>query len=215
MDNPDRKALNVMWYSVKDFEGDGEIAVLTLKVLTDVKGAYPFSVKFNQGDILNSKIEVVPATAEDGKIVLSDSATVSGKCTSFVDDDESVTIRLFRKGESEPCSETTVTGDSGKYSFEGVTAGAYIIEASAESHNTFSKEINVSRPVTVDITLYISCDADGDGEVTMKDVLLMRKFIAGIISEDGIVMGGADYNGDGDVTMADVLVIRKIIAGII
>ena len=56
-------------------------------------------------------------------------------------------------------------------------------------------------------------DADGDGQLTMKDVLLIRKFIAG--------MGGdfdeaaADVDGDGQLTMKDVLLIRKYIAGLI
>ena len=54
-------------------------------------------------------------------------------------------------------------------------------------------------------------DADGDGDVTMKDVLLARKFIAKMgvkVNESAL-----DVDGDRDVTMKDVLLIRKFIAG--
>ena len=56
-------------------------------------------------------------------------------------------------------------------------------------------------------------DANGDGSVNAKDVLIMRKSIAGL----GVTIDEelADVNGDGDVTMADLLLIRKSLAGII
>ena len=56
-------------------------------------------------------------------------------------------------------------------------------------------------------------DADGDGNVTMKDVLLVRKFIAGM--DVTIDQATADADGDGQLTMKDVLLIRKFIAGLI
>ena len=59
----------------------------------------------------------------------------------------------------------------------------------------------------------IEGDADGDGDVTMKDVLAVRKFIAKLL--DSIDETAADVNGDGHVDMKDVLLIRKFIANII
>ena len=59
----------------------------------------------------------------------------------------------------------------------------------------------------------VAGDADGDGEATMKDVLLARKLIAGMDVE--VNEGALDVDGDGDVTMKDVLLIRKFIAGLI
>ena len=56
-------------------------------------------------------------------------------------------------------------------------------------------------------------DVDGDGEVSMKDVLLVRKFIAGMV--DSIDESAADFNADGSVDMKDVLLIRKFIAGLL
>ena len=56
-------------------------------------------------------------------------------------------------------------------------------------------------------------DANADGTVTMEDVLVMRKFLAGIeVSMDAVA---ADVNGDGVVNMKDVLIIRKYLAKIV
>ena len=56
-------------------------------------------------------------------------------------------------------------------------------------------------------------DVNGDGEVNMKDVLVIRKSIAG---QDVLIdQIAADVDGDGQINMKDVLLIRKFIAGLI
>ena len=49
----------------------------------------------------------------------------------------------------------------------------------------------------------------------MSDVLMLRKYIAGLIimTDEQITRG--DITGDGIITMSDVLRIRKIIAGLL
>ena len=56
-------------------------------------------------------------------------------------------------------------------------------------------------------------DVDGDGSVNMKDVLFLRKVIAGAETLTEEQAKRADVNGDGEVNMKDVLALRKIIAG--
>ena len=56
-------------------------------------------------------------------------------------------------------------------------------------------------------------DSNGDGNVNMKDVLILRKFLAGI--DVSYVARNSDVNGDGNVNMKDVLILRKFLAGII
>lgn len=60
----------------------------------------------------------------------------------------------------------------------------------------------------------VAGDANGDGKATMKDVLLLRKALAGVDTIDKDHMRNADFNGDGKVTMKDVLALRKHLAGI-
>ena len=56
-------------------------------------------------------------------------------------------------------------------------------------------------------------DANGDGAVNMKDVLLMRKYLADMDVEYNA--RNADVNGDGVVNMKDVLTMRKFLAEVI
>ena len=57
-------------------------------------------------------------------------------------------------------------------------------------------------------------DVDNDGEVTMKDVLIMRRYIAGLDTLTDSQIARGDMDGDGDITMKDVLRARRIIAGL-
>ena len=56
-------------------------------------------------------------------------------------------------------------------------------------------------------------DANGDGNVNMKDVLLMRKYLAGM--DVTYNAANSDCNGDGVVNMKDVLLLRKFLADMI
>ena len=57
-------------------------------------------------------------------------------------------------------------------------------------------------------------DANRDGSIDMKDVLVLRLNIANIVGVDipEIDEKAADVDGDGDLTMKDVLLLRKFIA---
>ena len=59
---------------------------------------------------------------------------------------------------------------------------------------------------------FLRGDANDDGVVDMKDVLLVRKYIAGMVNE--INLQAADANRDLAVDMKDVLTLRKHLAGI-
>ncbi len=62
---------------------------------------------------------------------------------------------------------------------------------------------------------YTRGDADDSTEVTTKDVLLVRKFLAGISDEKELNCVAADADEDSDVTTKDVLYIRKMLAGLL
>jgi hypothetical protein len=55
-------------------------------------------------------------------------------------------------------------------------------------------------------------DITGDGVVTLKDVVLIRRYIAGGWNID-IDMSNADVNGDGVVNLKDAVLLRRYIAG--
>lgn len=58
-------------------------------------------------------------------------------------------------------------------------------------------------------------DVDGDGKITAKDLLKLRKYLAIIDDIDAVYLPNADVNGDGKVTAKDILLLRKYMAGIV
>ncbi len=60
---------------------------------------------------------------------------------------------------------------------------------------------------------YVLCDVNADGDLDMKDVLLLRRFIAGAARGDEVSLSAADVNTDGDIDMKDVLMLRRVAAG--
>lgn len=60
---------------------------------------------------------------------------------------------------------------------------------------------------------YTLGDVNGDGKINAKDSLIIRKCIAGLITD--VPIEAADVSGDGNIDMKDVLLVRKHIARII
>ena len=60
----------------------------------------------------------------------------------------------------------------------------------------------------------IKCDVNGDGDVTLKDVLLLRRVVAGVATLPDVYADNADVNRDGYVTLKDILLLRKVVAGV-
>lgn len=58
-------------------------------------------------------------------------------------------------------------------------------------------------------------DLDGNGRVAISDVLLLRKYIAGLTTDVDIFTENSDVDGTGRMTIADVLITRKYIAGLV
>ena len=58
-------------------------------------------------------------------------------------------------------------------------------------------------------------DADGDGEVTLQDALLIMRYALDIVGEDAIELGLSDVNGDGVVDFVDALLVLRKAMGII
>ena len=57
-------------------------------------------------------------------------------------------------------------------------------------------------------------DADGSGEVSVGDALLVLRFSMGIVGASDININAADIDGDGEVTVADALIILRRAMGI-
>ena len=62
------------------------------------------------------------------------------------------------------------------------------------------------------VTIKTIGDSNGDGEISVKDVVTIRRFIADGY-EVGINKNAADVNKDGGVNVKDVVILRRFISG--
>lgn len=101
---------------------------------------------------------------------------------------------------------------------EDAEAGDYIFEIISRSCVNIDLEdvelLSVNPTVTVSDFIY--GDTNGDGSIDMKDVVLLRKYMANYDydteSSSEVVEPGADANGDGSIDMKDVVLLRKYLA---
>ena len=55
-------------------------------------------------------------------------------------------------------------------------------------------------------------DADGDGEITVQDIIQLKKYIASTIDEGEVNAANCDVNRDGEVSVEDIIKLKKILA---
>ena len=111
----------------------------------------------------------------------------------------------FAFNQGGPYGYTTVSAVGGKPLRDQLAVTNYMDDqGNIRSYGTVMIEFTVGGLVG---------DVNGDGDVNMKDVLLLRKIVAGVEAPDAATERRADVDGSGDVNMKDVLLLRKIVAG--
>lgn len=87
-------------------------------------------------------------------------------------------------------------------------AGVYTLVFTADDGLLTSESFTLTLTV---LERYLSGDANGDGVVDMKDVTILKRYLAGADVE--IQLSGGDTNGDGMIDMKDVTLLRRYLAG--
>lgn len=82
--------------------------------------------------------------------------------------------------------------------------------------STFNSKLNDVAFATadgiVDIFEHIPGDATGNGEIDLKDVVAIQRFLAGGFDVE-IDPKSADVNGDGELNLKDAVIIKRYLAG--
>ena len=63
------------------------------------------------------------------------------------------------------------------------------------------------------VTIVVTGDVNGDGKITITDVVKLQSNVAGASSLSGAYAAAADINGDGRVTITDVVQAAQITVG--
>ena len=62
-----------------------------------------------------------------------------------------------------------------------------------------------------EVTATVRGDADGDGELSMKDVGVMQRYLNGW--DVSIYSSASDMNGDGKLNNVDLVILIRLLAG--
>ena len=99
---------------------------------------------------------------------------------------------------------------------EGTEPGVIPITLTYDSGSTFNSELENVEFTTVDGSVEISArtpgDSNGDGEIDLKDVVMIRRLVSGGWNVT-IDESNADVNNDGFVDLKDVVVLRRYLSG--
>ena len=165
-----------------------------------------YVVSYDTGDI--GSISVSPKTCTP-----FDSITVTGTVPS-ADGYEFVTWNLQRMSDGKYlCNDGTwkadTEGEKKSFSASSTLALSSVIDQTA------GNDMFVFKAVWNEIVTYIYGDADGDSEITVKDLRLLQKFILGLIDESELVFNAADVDGDGMISTKDMKEMNKYLLGMI
>lgn len=167
------------------------------------------------GEFMNSDVKMLSALKSRNTASVIDALSKSG-----VDINSTCGMIIYYEGDAL-YDNVFASGKAAELRLgikEGVSAGDY--EISLCTKNTMNIDVDLN-----DLSVSfensevkvcgdsVFCDVNGDGDVDMKDVLILRRFLASVIDESDIVLRNADANGDGDIDMKDILYIRLYLSG--
>lgn len=169
----------------------------------------------------NGRIEVGFEDSTDETVVVEFTAAKTGSHYMFTDGTSLDAVWVYgENGELLGYEDSLDGSGEAKLHIDCVKGQTYYVVLRCINPKTVGAR-SVSAPVKVPTQLVINYtsdvygDASADGKIAIADVLKIRKYIAGLESEDGLSILAADANGDGSISIADVLLIRKYIAGLI
>jgi len=132
----------------------------------------PFNEETYEMDFITPAIDSYTKSVE---VVEKPGVNLSGSVKAFGDASANVTIELV-SGETIVAT-TTVTGNSGTYTFEGVEAGSYVIKVSKSRHALREYAVEVAdADVAQDLLIWLYGDVTGDGVVNNTDVMQINRY---------------------------------------
>jgi uncharacterized repeat protein (TIGR02543 family) len=207
--------------------GNGEVTYL-YKLTNDENAEFEYTVPTTIGDYT---VKAVIAETNDyfGGEATAEFSITARPLTITTGSDEKVYDGTALTKEGYEISETglasgdeisgiTFTGSQTEIGSSDNTVSGVVIKK-GETDVTANYDINyvygtlkVTKNPVNDVTITITGDVDGDGQITPKDVTKLRRFLAGGWNVE-VSVKNADIDGDGKVTPKDVTMLRRYLAG--
>lgn len=172
-------------------------------------GSYSVSTLKMGGDTLGTEVHIYFEKVQEENPV---AYTVSGNIKSFGEQQDAVTVSLYKDGSTEYSQRNVLYGTDISYSFSILESGNYKVEVKKNGHITSVANVTVDTNLVVNFDLYLYGDGDLDGAVTIIDATLIQKFLARSkeLNEQQLIICDADKNGD--VNILDATKIQMLLA---
>lgn len=171
--------------------------------------------------VQNSKNHTVTNTYElfssssDADLVIQ-SFQMSTPSTVTVGTD--VTFTALANGGTQPYQyQFTVNGavkqaysSNNTYTMKSAAAGTYNVEVTVKDASNKTATTTALQLTVID-QQYTPGDVDKDGDVTMKDALLVQKAVLDLVTFTDEQIKIADMDGNGDIDLKDAITIQKIV----
>ena len=151
---------------------------------------------------VDTKISKIDTKASEYPRVTSNKFTVSNDGITKVD--TGLSVKAFRDHLTATGGTLKIIGSDGKEKTSGIIATGDQVEV------TSSENGNIKSVYPV----IIYGDVSGNGEIALRDLLLVQRHILGISSLDGPYAKAADVEKAGSIRLRDLLMIQRHILGI-
>ncbi len=155
-------------------------------------------------------VEAVGKAKEAGLAAIAEQLIAEGDEKALAASKEAAKAALDNAAGENPSEELSAIVAAAKGAVDACENVDAVTAAKEAGLAAIAKQLEKEKEPSADVLLG---DANGDGAVDMKDVLLLRKFLAGL--SDEMENANADVNEDGSIDMKDVLMIRKFLANLI
>lgn len=138
--------------------------------------------------------------------------TISGNVKSYGNENDAVTVSLFKENETEFSQQVVLFGNDVKFSFDVLNPGEYILQVKKNGHITSTATLTVNGNLNVKLNMYLRGDSDSDGTVSVIDAAQIQKYLAGIVAFDDRQLIICDCDRNGDINILDATRIQMYLA---
>ncbi len=193
--------------SRENYSENGVLVYLTFSVSEGAVGETEVTLYSETDSTLNMDLEEIEFESETGTIYIDGPIINPNSSVLHVGE----TLQLHVEGKYVSLDNSTVIWTSSDSTIADVDASGYVVAYRSGNVRITATDVNGASAGSV-IQVICPGDADEDGYVTLQDVVVIVRWLAGGWNVTINEMN-SDVNRDGEINLKDAVLIRRFLAG--